>query len=185
MSLVRTARRAALLLAASALPLAAQSAPATPKVGDLAPDFTITTVTADGTPTTTRLSSLRGRTVVLAFFPRARTSGCTAQMHTYRDRFDALFGGGKAVTLLAISTDAPDVLQGWAKDDKLPFAFGSDADGAVGQAYGAFVPQAKVNRRYLFVVDPDGRIAHAAVPFRELVEDAYTELAAAVARAGK
>jgi thioredoxin-dependent peroxiredoxin len=172
--------RALLLLAAAAAPLAAQSAP---KVGDKAPDFTIGTVTADNaSPTPVKLSSLKGKTVVIAFFPKARTSGCTVQLQTYRDQYATMFNGGKDVVLLAISTDSPADLHAWAKEAKFPFLLGSDADGAVGTLFGAYMPQNKVDNRILAVVAPDGTIRHEARPFRAMGQDDYTALDAAVDR---
>ena len=95
-----------------AAPLRAQQ-PATsapdngPKVGDMAPDFTLPGATKAGvTAQPIKLSSLKGQTVVIAFFPRVRTSGCTAQMNSYRDQYATLFNGGKGVTVLAVSTDS-------------------------------------------------------------------------------
>lgn len=172
--------RALLLLAAAALPAAAQSAP---KVGDKAPDFTIGTVTADNaTPTPVKLSALKGKTVVVAFFPRARTSGCTVQLQTYRDQYATMFNGGKDVVLLAISTDTPADLHAWAKEAKFPFLLGSDADGAVGTLFGAYMPQNKMDNRILAVIAPDGTIRHEARPFRAMGQDDYTALEAAVDR---
>jgi peroxiredoxin Q/BCP len=103
-------------------------------------------------------------------------------MESYRDKYAEIFRSGKDVTLLAISTDAPDALISWAKDAKFPFAFGSDADGAVGQKYGAFMPGPKMDSRFLFVVDPMGKISYAATPFRQMAAEAYTELAEAIAK---
>ncbi|MCE2900670.1 MAG: redoxin domain-containing protein, partial [Gemmatimonadetes bacterium] len=78
----------------AAHPLTAQ----TLKVGDLAPDFTVTTVTAKGADSAPfTLSAHRGETVVLAFFPQAGTPGCTTQMEAYRDRYATLFKGGQEV----------------------------------------------------------------------------------------
>jgi peroxiredoxin Q/BCP len=162
----------------------APAAPAAPKVGDVAPDFTITSVTAAGQNAAPfKLSSLRGKTVVVAFFPKARTSGCTVQMESYRDKYAEIFRSGKDVTLIAISTDTPDALISWAKDAKFPFAFGSDADGSVGQMYGAFLPGPKMDNRYLFVVGPDGKITYAVTPFRQMAQEAYAELGDAIGKA--
>ncbi|MCE2940092.1 MAG: peroxiredoxin [Gemmatimonadota bacterium] len=172
--------RALFVLAATALPLAAQTPP---KVGDKAPDFTIGTVTADNaTPTPVSLASLKGKTVVIAFFPRARTSGCTVQLQTYRDRYATMFNGGKDVVLLAISTDAPADLHAWAREAKFPFLLGSDADGAVGTLFGAYMPQNRMDNRILAVVAPDGTIRHEARPFRAMGQDDYVALEAAVDR---
>lgn len=157
-----------------------------PKVGDMAPDFTLPTASRDGVGGELKLSSLRGRTVVIAFFPRSRTSGCTAQMEAYRDRYATLFNGGKDVTVLAISTDSASVQAAWAKEANFPVTFVSDVNAVTGTPYDVAVERngAKFMRRVLFVVGPDGRVKHVMRPFRELSEDSYTELGAAVKKAG-
>lgn len=182
------------LACAFALPAAAQQpagAPVQPaplpqpQVGDVAPDFTIPGATKAGvTAAPVRLSELRGQVVVLAFFPRARTSGCTVQMKAYRDQYDSLFKG-HAVKVIAVSTDADTTLAAWAKELGTPVTFGSDSAGTVGRAYGSLREGArgKADMRHLYVIDPKGRVAHRMVPFNELSADSYTELAAAVAQA--
>ena len=128
--------------------------------------------------------ALKGKTVVIAFFPKARTPGCTTQMTAYRDRYAQLFHGGKDVVLLGVSTDSDAALIDWAKEAGFPFAFVSDADGTLGEAYGALSPGGlKFASRLLFVVGPDGRVAYTATPFRQNTEEAYTELGAAIDRA--
>jgi len=105
-------------------------------------------------------------------------------MDAYRDQYAQLFKGGKGVTLLAISTDPDTALASWARDKQYPFTMLSDIGAAVGQKYGAFVrtPRGLVDNRTVFVVGPDGRIAHVMAPFREVDATAYTELGEAVAR---
>ncbi len=152
-----------------------------PKVGDIAPDFSLSASTRAGAlPQPVTLAGFRGQTVVVAFFPRARTSGCTAQMTTYRDQWAELFKGGSGVQVIAISTDADTTQANWAREAKLPMIFGSDASGAVGAKYGAYLPDRKMDNRLLFVVAPDGRISYTAKPFKAMVADAYSELGEAV-----
>jgi len=173
------------LASANALP-AQDVAAAGPKVGDMAPDFTLPAATKAGvTSKPVKLSALRGQTVVLAFFPKARTSGCTAQMESYRDQYETLFNGGKGVTVLGISTDDDTTLHAWAVEKNFPVTFVSDKSGAAGTPYAAMFDRVgiKFMRRVLFVVGPDGRIAHIMRPFRELSADSYVELAAAVKQA--
>lgn len=174
-----------LLLAATFTTPAALSAQGTPlSVGSVAPDFTLSAATQKGVAAAPlSLSSLRGQTVVLAFFPRARTSGCTVQMDAYRDQYERLFGEGK-VTLLAISVDADTTLASWAGERDYPFTFLSDAGGKVGTAYGAYNAEKNYERRILYVVGPDGKITYVAAPFQEVDPTAYTKLGAALAKAG-
>jgi peroxiredoxin Q/BCP len=165
-------------LALGASVAAAQS----PKVGDMAPDFTVSGATKNGvTPKPVTLSSYRGQTVVLAFFPRARSSGCTHQMQAYRDRYTALFHNGKNVTLIAISDDPDTTLAAWAREQSFPFLFASDYDGGkVGKMYGTYDADRVIDVRTLFVVGPDGKVSYVAAPFRELVETSYTDLGTAI-----
>jgi peroxiredoxin Q/BCP len=169
------------ILALGASVASAQS----PNVGDVAPDFTLSGATKDGvTPKPVTLSSYRGQTVVIAFFPKARTSGCTHQMTAYRDRYPALFHGGKNVTLIAVSADADTTQAAWAREAGFPFLFASDMGGKVGTVYGAYNTSYKMDERLLFVVGPDGKITYRAQPFRELVEGSYTDLGAAIDKTG-
>ncbi len=165
---------------------AAAQAPATTalKVGDIAPDFTVTSVTAAGTDAKPfKLSEHKGETVVLAFFPKARTSGCTMQMHAYRDKYSQVFMGGRKVTLVGVSTDVDSSLVSWARDDKLPFHFAADVDRKVGIAYGASMGTG-FHKRHLYVIDPSGKIAYIATPFLQASEEAYTNLGSAISQAG-
>jgi len=159
-------------------------APGTPVVGDIAPDFTLPIATMEGaavSPIT--LSSLKGKTVVLAFYPRARSSGCTIQMKAYRDQYATLFGGGKDVVLLAISTDSIPALASWAGEEKFPFRFVSDVDGVAGGLYGTLMNGRNIESRVLFVIGPDQRIRTIMRPFREIDATAYTDLRAAIEKA--
>ncbi len=179
------ASRAALLVALLASACRASPPPeSAPKVGDVAPDFAARTISGDGaaaSPTT--LASLRGKTVVLAFFPRARTPGCTTQMKAYRDRYAQLFRDGRDVVLLGVSTDKEASLQEWAREEGFPFAFVSDPDGELGAKYGALEAGDMFARRLLYVIAPDGKVSYVAAPFRQNSEEAYTALGAAIAQA--
>ena len=159
-----------------------------PKVGDLAPDFTLPAATMAGVSAKpVQLSALRGRTVVLAFFPRARTSGCTIQMKAYRDQYPELFNGGKDVSLFAISTDSASALASWAMDEKFPFTFLSDAGKSAGPLYATLREGGGSESRVAFVIGKDGKIAKIFRPFREVDATSYSELKEAVgaARAAK
>lgn len=176
-------RRTTLLAAAvlTCVGVAGAQAPAAaevgPKVGDMAPDFSLPGATMAGlTPTPVSLSQYKGQTVVVAFFPKARTSGCTAQMTGYRDQWATLFNGGKGIKVIAISMDADTTQMDWAKEANLPMTFASDVKGEAGKRYGAYVDGRPVESRLLYIVGPDGRIKWTAKPFKPMVADSYTEL---------
>lgn len=129
--------------------------------GDLAPDFTL--VDQDDTPVT--LHDLRGRAVILYFYPAAMTPGCTTQACDFRDSLSSLEGAGYAV--YGISRDAPAKLRSFRERDGLTFPLLSDPDHAVHDAYGAWGEKSNYGKtvqgvlRSTFVVDPEGRLTHA------------------------
>ena len=105
-------------------------------------------------------------------------------MEAYRDQYAKLFNDGKGVAVIGVSVDEDTVLANWARDKKFPVYFASDLDMKVGRKYDATYPwPVKMEQRFLYVIGPDGRIAHVMRPFKVMVEDAYTELATAVQKA--
>ena|GEM_PF-100690 len=150
------------------------------EIAAIAPDFALPGATRYGVLTQpVRLSDFAGKTVVVAFFPKARTRGCTIQMQAYRDRYEEIFNSGQDVILIAVSADAPEELAAWAKDAQFPFLMASDKDLKLATALGA-VGRGGLTNRNLFIVGPDGKIAFRATPFREIDATAYQELAAEI-----
>lgn len=129
--------------------------------GDIAPDFTLTT--ADGRAVS--LGDLRGRSVILYFYPAASTPGCTKQACDFRDSHAALLAAGYVV--LGVSPDRRDALSAFAANHHLPFPLLSDADRKVHEAYGTWGEKTMYGRttvgvlRSTFVIDPEGVITHA------------------------
>jgi thioredoxin-dependent peroxiredoxin len=129
--------------------------------GDPAPDFTLT---SDDDSTVT-LSDLRGRKVIVYFYPAAMTPGCTTQACDFTDSLSSLKGAGYEV--LGISPDAPARLATFRARDSLTITLLSDADRAVMKEYGAFGEKKLYGKtvqgviRSTFVVDEEGRIALA------------------------
>ena len=167
---------------APAVPTAAASAPAAPELGQMAPDFTAQW--ADGTgprATPVKLSDLRGKVVVMAFYPKDRTQGCTAEMTKFRDEHATLFGPD--VVLLPISADSIPSHVSWASEMKFPFALVSDPSFTIADQYGSHVAGRATTGRTVFVIGKDGRITWRDMRFNALSEDAYKALAAAVAAA--
>jgi thioredoxin-dependent peroxiredoxin len=130
----------------------------TVSVGDPAPDFTLDD--QHGDPVS--LSDLRGRTVVLYFYPKADTPGCTTQACGVRDHSADYEHAGAVV--LGVS---PDPVKRIAKfDDKygLGFPLLADEDHAVAESYGVWVEKSMYGRKYMgnerttFVISPDGKI---------------------------
>jgi len=130
-----------------------------PQAGTLAPDFTVLTDTGESLT----LSSLRGRPVVLYFYPKDDTSGCTTEACEFRDLFPR-FDQGKAV-ILGVS---PDPVKSHAKFKakyELPFTLLADTDKAIAQAYDVWKEKSMYGRKYMgverttFVIDATGRVA--------------------------
>ena len=102
-----------------------------------------------------RLQQLRGRTVILYFYPQDDTPGCTQEACDFRDQWPAVLAKGALV--LGVSADAADSHRQFQEKYRLPFALLSDADGAVARQYGAW-NEAGFTRRATFVIGPDGRL---------------------------
>ena len=129
------------------------------KTGDKAPDFELPD--HDGTPV--RLSSLRGRPVVLYFYPKADTPGCTTQACGIRDHRGDYEAAG--VTVLGVSPDPVSAIAKFHDKQDLNFTLLADADHAVAEEYGVWAEKSMYGRTYwgalraTFVIDPDGNVA--------------------------
>jgi peroxiredoxin Q/BCP len=131
-----------------------------PAVGDLAPDFTLDTDA--GTPLT--LSDLRGRPVVLFFYPKDDTSGCTTESCEFRDllpRFEQI-----DAHVLGISPDPVKSHVKFRNKYQLNYPLLADVDKVASNAYGVWQQKSMYGRKYMgvarttFVVGRDGRITH-------------------------
>jgi thioredoxin-dependent peroxiredoxin len=161
---------------------ASPSAFAGPEVGQPAPNFTAQWADGSGarsTPVT--LSALRGKVVVLAFYPKDRTTGCTAELTKFRDEHAKLFG--ETVVVLPISADSIASHVSWAAEMKFPFALVSDPQLTVADAYGSHTAGRATAGRTVFVIGKDGNVAWRDMRFNALNEESYAALAAAVAKA--
>jgi peroxiredoxin Q/BCP len=126
--------------------------------GDPAPDFTLTADTGE----TVSLRDLRGRKVIVYFYPAAMTPGCTKQACDFTDSLDSLQAAG--YTVLGISPDRPEKLAAFRTRDSLTITLLSDADKSVMRAYGAYGLKTLYGKevegviRSTFVVDEDGAV---------------------------
>ena len=148
-------------------------------VGTAAPDFTLTS--HERAPLT--LSSLRGRPVVLAFFPAAFSGTCTTELCTFRDSL-AGFGGASA-QWLGISVDTPFALKAFHDAHRLPFPLLSDFNKQVIRDYGVFnedmIGLKGIAKRSVFVLDKDGIVRHRQVLEDARLEPDYQQVQAALA----
>ena len=128
--------------------------------GRQAPDFELPD--QDGNPV--RLSDLRGRPVVLYFYPKAGTPGCTTQACGVRDHAGEYERAGAVV--LGVSKDPVPALKRFAEEHGLGHALLSDEDHSVAEAYGTWVEKSMYGRKHMgvarstFVLDADGTVAH-------------------------
>jgi peroxiredoxin Q/BCP len=126
--------------------------------GDLAPDFALPADTGE----TVRLSELRGRKVIVYFYPAAMTPGCSKQACDFSDSSTSLEDQG--FTVLGVSPDSPAKLASFRERDGLGITLLSDQDRSVLQAYGAYGEKTMYGKvvqgviRSTFVVDEEGRV---------------------------
>ncbi len=148
---------------AAAKPAATPSAPPTPaaaqpKVGDLAPAFT--TTATDGS--TIRLGDFAGKWVVLYFYPKDDTPGCTKEACGFRDVYAQLQKKGAVV--LGVSADSAKSHAKFTEKFKLPFPLLADETREIVQAYGVWGEKTFMGRKYFgihrvtFLIGPDGRV---------------------------
>ncbi len=128
--------------------------------GILAPDFTL----PDETNHPRRLSDYQGKPVVLYFYPKDDTPGCTTEACNFRDDYSAYVDGG--VVVLGVSPDSPESHAKFKKKYALPFSLLADDEHKVCSLYEVWGPKKFMGREYegvlrtTFLIDPSGRIAH-------------------------
>jgi peroxiredoxin Q/BCP len=129
--------------------------------GTQAPDFTL----QDAQGHETALADYRGKNVIIYFYPKAATPGCTTQACDFRDSLASLQGKGYEV--IGISPDAPEALAGFTGDFALTFPLLSDEDHSVALAYGAWgekLVDGEITEgivRSTVVLDPEGKVTLA------------------------
>jgi thioredoxin-dependent peroxiredoxin len=154
-----------------------------PEVGRRAPTFRLPWANKDGVGPADQpydLSLDRGKTVVLAFYPRDFTSGCTAEMRTFGEQYDSLFG--PEVVVVGISTDSLTTHTRFAASLNLPFRLLSDPEQLVARRYAAH-DRSGYLRRVVYVIGPDGKVRYRNMRFNALDPKHYAELGDAVRRA--
>jgi thioredoxin-dependent peroxiredoxin len=124
-----------------------------PKIGEAAPEIDLPT--SDGKRF--RLADRRGKWVVVYFFPKAFTPGCTKESCNFRDNGPEIRELGAEI--VGISTDELKKQTDFAESLSVDFPLAADADGRVSKAWGVLWPVLGVARRATFIVDPQGKIA--------------------------
>jgi peroxiredoxin Q/BCP len=151
-----------------------------PREGMMAPEFSLPWANSDTVGNAADPYELwrdRGKTVVLAFYPADFTKGCTAQMETFGEQFDSLFGSD--VVVLGISADSVQTHRRFASSTGIPFRLLADRDLAVARKYGSKGEGGRP-RRTVFVIGPDGRVKYRNLQFNALDPKDYSALGSAV-----
>jgi peroxiredoxin Q/BCP len=150
------------------------------QVGDAAPDFTLP---CDGGGQIS-LKSLRGKKVVLYFYPKDDTSGCTKEACGFRDQLPDF--SATDATVIGVSKDSVASHDKFKKKYALPFILASDEKGEVCEAYGTWVEKSMYGRKYMgidratFLIGPDGVIRGV---WRKVKEPGHVEEVLAAAKA--
>jgi len=130
------------------------------KVGQKAPDFTV----LDDSGRKVKLSDFKGKKVVLYFYPKDDTPGCTKEACSFRDGIDAITKTGAIV--LGVSPDSVDSHKKFKSKFDLNFPLLADPDKKVVEAYGTWKEKSMYGRKYMgverttFIIDEDGKISH-------------------------
>ena len=130
------------------------------KIGDASPQFEA----KDNVGNTIRLSDYTGKKLVLFFYPKASTPGCTAEACNVRDHYQAFLAKGYDV--LGVSADSAKRQQNWVLKHELPFPLLADEDKVVINAFGVWGPKKFMGKEYeginrtTFVISEEGKIEH-------------------------
>ncbi|MEM7119193.1 MAG: thioredoxin-dependent thiol peroxidase [Chloroflexota bacterium] len=133
------------------------------EIGHMAPDFELVSDENE----VVKLSDLRGQRVILFFYPKAGTSGCTTQACGFRDSFPQIEAAG--ATVVGVSPDAPEKLAKWKAAENLPYTLLSDPDNTVSTTYSAYGEKSMYGRKYMgvirshFVIDAEGKLEDVRV----------------------
>lgn len=148
------------------------------QIGDMAPDFTAVTDSGE----TVSLHDFRGKRVILYFYPKDDTPGCTTQACGFRDNYPII--EEKNAVVLGVSPDSAQSHRKFKTKYNLPFTLLVDEDHAIAEAYGVWVEKSMYGKKYMgvershFVIDENGRIADAQVKVKP--EDSVEKALAAL-----
>jgi peroxiredoxin Q/BCP len=143
-----------------------------PKVGNKAPAFTASASTGGKV----KLSDLKGKIVVLYFYPKDNTPGCTKEACGFRDAHSKLKKAG--IEVLGVSPDSLDSHAKFIEKFDLPFTLLADEDHTICEKYGVWQEKNNYGKKYMgvarttFVIDPEGKIAHV---FTKVKADGHEE----------
>lgn len=147
-------------------------------IGDMAPDFTLTSAEGEAVS----LSDFRGHRVILFFYPKAATPGCTRQACGFRDNFPRIEASN--ATVIGVSPDSPEALAKWKEKEGFTYTLLSDPQHEVAETYGVWGEKTSFGRTYEgiirshVVIDEEGRLADVQINVspEQSVERALGEL---------
>lgn len=150
-------------------------------VGSEAPDFSLPYATKEsiGKEPLTLSKEVAKGPIVLAFYPADWSGGCTVEVCTFRDNFSQLDSLG--IRVWGISGDYKYSHHEWAKHHDLPFELLADHDHAVANIYNSYEPESLMNKRTIFVVGSDGRIAYVNTRYKAREPQDFEALKSALA----
>jgi peroxiredoxin Q/BCP len=151
-----------------------------PEVGRRAPNFSLPWANKDGVGPAESPYELwgdLGRTIVVAFYPRDFTKSCTAELQTFTEQYDSLFGPD--VVVVGISTDPPETHSRFAASLNAPFRLLSDPGQRVARKYGSY-DRSGFPRPTVYVIGADGKVKYRNMHFNALDPQHYKALGAAV-----
>jgi len=131
-----------------------------PQIGEMAPDFTATVVDGDA-ETEMSLADLRGEVVVLVFYPKDNTPGCTIQACSLRENWDDIKGKAR---VFGVSADSVASHKKFISKKNLPYPLIADVDKKIVEAYGVWVQKSMMGKKFMgierstFVIAEDGRV---------------------------
>jgi peroxiredoxin len=170
-------------------PAGGASAPKTaaPKVGEAAPDFKLPYATKEKIfmrpDEQMTLASLRGKNVILAFYPADWSGGCTTEVCTFRDTFMEF--GKLNAAVLGVSGDYAFSHHEWAKHHNLQFPLLSDHDHSVAKAYDSYMEQYGMNKRTVYLIDREGVVRYVNLAFKAGDKKDYDALRAELEKLNK
>lgn len=122
--------------------------------GDAVPDIKLPSTTGEDLS----MHDLQGKWVVLYFYPRAFTPGCTAQSCSLRDEFGDIEARG--ATIIGVSLDSPERQKAFKKEHALPFELLSDIDKELARAFDSLMIGGLAAARKTFIINPEGKVAY-------------------------